>query len=63
MSGTISQYDNMQRIFSTTKVASITRQMRIPQDLADWGITRNSPIGPLPSQTQQRNGRNYLGGI
>ena len=26
-----------------------------PQDLANWGITRNSPIGPMPSQTQVNN--------
>jgi tyrosinase len=26
-----------------------------PQDLADWGITRNDPIGPMPSQTQVNN--------
>jgi tyrosinase len=26
-----------------------------PQDLANWGITRNDPIGPMPSQTQVNN--------
>jgi hypothetical protein len=25
------------------------------QDLADWGIIRNSPIGPMPTQTQVNN--------
>lgn len=26
-----------------------------PQDLADWGITRNDPVGPMPTQTQVNN--------
>lgn len=26
-----------------------------PQDLVNWGITRNNPIGPMPSQTQVNN--------
>jgi tyrosinase len=30
-------------------------EMSDPQDLADWGITRNDPVGPMPSQIQVNN--------
>jgi tyrosinase len=33
----------------------IPAELSDPQDLANWGITRNSPIGPMPSQTQVNN--------
>jgi tyrosinase len=34
---------------------SLPLELSDPQDLADWGITRNDPIGPMPSQTQVNN--------
>lgn len=33
----------------------IPAELSDPQDLANWGITRNSPIGPMPSQIQVNN--------
>ncbi len=34
---------------------SLPAELSDPQDLTNWGITRNNPVGSMPSQTQVNN--------
>ncbi len=59
----IIEFENRMRLFNPLVTIPywdwandpIPAELSDPQDLANWGITRNSPIGPMPSQTQVDN--------
>jgi tyrosinase len=59
----LTRFENRLRLFNPLVTVpywdwandSLPAELADPQDLANWGITRNSPIGPMPSQIQVNN--------